>query len=323
MAEKLKELVDSQIQSRKPPTWHYESRVKGEESFALKMECGRADNPSEIEDTFGCVLVVPNYSALGSAEEVVNSLFGRPAVRRPRDSSETAKDPTDFRFDDLRLYMRYPASEMTPPTGVEGTLFEVQIRTFLQHAWTIATHDIVYKSDQLSWRRERIAAQAKAALEQAEVTIAMMSALEKNDVLPETSKDYRRFNNIIESLRDHWDSEQLPTNIRLLAVGVDGILRDIGLSSDDLPAILDTGRTRYGGRHNLDWSPYRAIVRYLSEQHAAKFKRCLSRKGRGHVFVYPDVLSALGLDRTEAPRATFVDDVENQPSAAKSENALL
>lgn len=308
VAEKLKDLVDSEIQARKRPTWHYESRVKVEESFALKVECGRADNPKEIEDTFGCVLVVPNFSELGVAEKIVRDIFGIPHARRPMKAAETLKEPTDFRFDDLRLYMRYPSREMTPPTGVEGALFEVQIRTFLQHAWTIATHDIVYKSDQLSWRRERIAAHAKAALEQAEVTIAMMSALEDNDVLPETSRDYRRFNSIIKSLRDHWDPEQLPANIRLLAIGIDGLLRDVGLKASDLPAILTAGRARYGGEHNLDWSPYRAIVRYLSEQHPNKVRECLSRNDRGHIFVYPDILATLELDSTGARRATFIED---------------
>lgn len=306
-AERLKDLVDSEIQARKLRTWHYESRVKGEESFALKVECGRADNPNEIEDAFGCVLVVPNFSELAAAEKMVKDLYGKPHARRPMKPTETLKDPTDFRFDDLRLYIRYPSSEKTPPTGVEGVLFEVQVRTFLQHAWTIATHDIVYKSDQLSWRRERIAAHAKAALEQAEVTIAMMSALEANDILPETSRDYRRFNGIIRILREHWDVEQMPTNIRLLAIGIDGLLRDIGMGANDLPVILRIGRARYGGEHNLDWSPYRAIVRYLAEQHPDEVRECLSRQERGHFFVYPDVLAALGLDRANARRATILE----------------
>ena len=51
-------------------------------------------------------------------------------------------------------------------------IFEVQIKTILQHAWSIATHDLIYKTDTVSWPKERIAFQVKAMLEHAEIAIA-------------------------------------------------------------------------------------------------------------------------------------------------------
>jgi len=44
--------------------------------------------------------------------------------------------------------------------------FEVQVRSAFEHAWSATTHKLVYKSAQVDWRRLRLAAQLKAAVEQ-------------------------------------------------------------------------------------------------------------------------------------------------------------
>ncbi len=56
----------------------------------------------------------------------------------------------------------------------------------MQHAWGLATHDLIYKADEINWPKERIAFQIKAMLEQAEVTISGVNNLIS---LPEVSKD--------------------------------------------------------------------------------------------------------------------------------------
>ena len=48
--EILQHKVDTIIKSIKNPRWHYESRVKKPESFALKIETGR------FEDPYNCLL---------------------------------------------------------------------------------------------------------------------------------------------------------------------------------------------------------------------------------------------------------------------------
>lgn len=304
-ADRLKVRVDQEIGSRKPGAWHYESRSKGEESFALKVEAGRVDDPDAIEDAFACVIVVPNYADVKTAERLVVDLYGDPAYKRPDSHEVTKKSPSDFRFDDLRLYMRYTDRGYGPPTGLEGVLFEVQVRTFLQHAWTIATHDVVYKAEDVSWRRERVAHQAKAALEQAEVTIESMAALERSEALPETNKEYLLTNKIISMLRTHWERDQLPQDVRRLAEGVQNLLHYLGLDdANSLNQLLEEGRAKYGGRHNFNWSPYRAIVQYLAEQHPNRLRNFLKKKSsRGSAFMYDTVLAELGLKASDAPRA--------------------
>jgi ppGpp synthetase/RelA/SpoT-type nucleotidyltranferase len=94
---------------------------------------------------------------------------------------------TLFRLIDLRLYVTLPDSPALPPTDLSDVVFEVQIKTFLQHAWSIATHDLLYKTDAVNWSKERIAYQIKARREHAEISIqeaedlATSAALAKED----------------------------------------------------------------------------------------------------------------------------------------------
>lgn len=50
--EVLKKRVDDLFINNKNPLWHYVSRIKAEESYALKLETGRVSNPAELEDFF-------------------------------------------------------------------------------------------------------------------------------------------------------------------------------------------------------------------------------------------------------------------------------
>lgn len=72
---RLKVEVDRRLISLKEPRWHYESRVKGLYSFALKLETGRFADPSKLEDFFACTLVVANAREIERAEQIIRERF--------------------------------------------------------------------------------------------------------------------------------------------------------------------------------------------------------------------------------------------------------
>ena len=80
---RLKELIDSRVVGLKDSGWHYESRVKELDSFTLKIETGRYENPEDLEDFFACTIVVSNASELKRAEKLICDQF-KLKERRPK-----------------------------------------------------------------------------------------------------------------------------------------------------------------------------------------------------------------------------------------------
>ena len=205
---RLKELIDSRVVGLKDSGWHYESRVKELDSFTLKIETGRYENPEDLEDFFACTIVVSNASELKRAEKLICDQF-KLKERRPK-KRRTYKTPEEFPFDDLRLYVTVPDGPTTPPTDLSGITFEVQIKTFLQHAWSIATHDLVYKSDDVDWGKQRIAYQVKAMLEHAEVSIQEADKLATSSILAKEDRRTEKIKSGIKLLKSQWDQDELP-----------------------------------------------------------------------------------------------------------------
>ena len=142
--QRLKEIVDTRMHQLREPRWHYESRVKELVSYALKVESGRVASPEALEDYFACTMVVATSAEVAKAEERIKSEFSV-KERRPPEAGYTRKASDSFPFDDLRLYVAVRDDPFEVREDLIGIVFEVQIKTFLQHAWSIATHDLVYK----------------------------------------------------------------------------------------------------------------------------------------------------------------------------------
>lgn len=259
---KLKELVDTKISSLKKFRWHYESRIKSIESFALKLETGRINNVKALEDFFACTLVVENKGEIKKAEDIILNCF-KMKSRKPHLDKKTHKYSDSFPFDDLRLYVEWKDALTLPPTGVEGTLFEVQIKTFLQHAWAIATHDLIYKSDSVSWAKERIAYQIKAMLEHAEISILEAEKLSESSALDKTNNQTEEILEVIRVIKDFWPEKLLPGNLVLLARNVLLLIECIKIDITRLRGILDMEDSEGRGSKTLNLSPYGAMVQSL------------------------------------------------------------
>ena len=144
-------------------------RQKEVSSLAEKIDGGRIAAWSDLDDLYACTIVVPT----GPHEDgVVRKLDASFELSKLRSRSDARKAPDVFRFDGARWYghlRRESAADRQP--GVGSQLFEVQVVTAFEYAWIAVTHDLVYKGDDVDWRRLRLAAQLKAAVEQIEVLI--------------------------------------------------------------------------------------------------------------------------------------------------------
>ena len=286
---KLKTRVDAVFGLIKKDTWHYSSRVKGLESFALKVETGRFNNPKKLEDFFACTLVVENLDQINKAVQIIQRDFVI-KYQRPERNTVTHKESFAFPFDDLRLYATLKKPKNTPSEPIMDIIFEIQIKTFIQHAWTIATHDLIYKSNEINWSKERIAFQIKAALEQAEVTISGVNGLIS---LPEIKKDTRETieeKQILKFYTDFFAKDDLPQDVVRLCRNTKAFLRAVGLSVMEIRDIFvqENKQGRGTGLKNL--SPYLLVIQsvinqkknvieeYLNSPKLQKFKLLLPKE---------------------------------------------
>ncbi|MGF3054582.1 RelA/SpoT domain-containing protein [Microbacterium sp. YY-03] len=304
LAELLKKEVDAFLRSV-PPGWYVESRVKDEESFHQKMETGRYLDPLHLEDFFGAMVVVPLPSDLPKAIDFVETFF-ETKYRRPLDSDVAPHPASSFQFNDLRLYGTLRADDSLPASPIEEIVFEIQVRTFFQHAWSTATHDLVYKHPRFSWARSRVAAQVKAMLEVAEMSIDAIDELESSPVLPHSGSPENGLNELLSLVESHWNGEDLPANRKRMTETLSELAKVLNLDVEHVSELLERGANELGG-HPAGWSPYQCVVDYSSRYEAAKLLSALRKGGpkRKLIFVDQSVLDRLGVSLNECPAAAL------------------
>ncbi|WP_205679159.1 hypothetical protein, partial [Aquisphaera insulae] len=115
--------------------------------------------------------VIPTLREEGRVLEFLNRAFHTIVVRGRND---TRKAPDVFRFEATRYIGRLRAPEAAVANEPLFLIpFEVQIRSAFEHAWSTTTHALVYKAATVDWKRVRLAAQLKAAVEQLDSLILM------------------------------------------------------------------------------------------------------------------------------------------------------
>jgi len=149
----------------------FEDRIKTLESVAEKIETGRYEKWTEIDDLYACTIIIPLVSDEEEVLSFLNQRFERIKLTR---KGGIQKPPDVFRFDSTRFIGR-----LKKPVGLDSgvssnvyqLLFEIQIKTVFDFAWTKTTHALTYKSGKMDWRRLRLAAQIKATVEQLDMLI--------------------------------------------------------------------------------------------------------------------------------------------------------
>lgn len=266
----LQESVDKWVESVKNIKWHYESRVKELESFALKFETGRFDSASIFDDMFGGMIVVSTHSEIVKVEEILREKFIL-VTKKPNNKSFATYSPEHFVFDDLRLYLRFDKNNFLSPKVevLDGLTFEIQIKTFLQHAWALSTHDLVYKSENISWSKHRVAYQVKAMLENIELSISSAEALSCNDMINKEDKRFQKLGKIVALIESKWDEESLPVDKKRLAENIYECIDKLKISLPDLRKLIDDT----GCNTLKSISPYQSILMALINKKIDLFEK--------------------------------------------------
>ena len=162
--EKVQEYLDQTLMNyAKEKLFAYSSRVKALNSLCEKIETGRYNSWQELDDLVACVLIIPNLSYEDETLTFLKNTFETIDIRK---KGATYKSYDVFRFDSTRFIGKIKLLDTSNPYPIHDIRFEIQIRTAFEHAWSVTTHDLAYKSETIDWQILRLAAQLKSSVEQ-------------------------------------------------------------------------------------------------------------------------------------------------------------
>ncbi|MCY0856022.1 hypothetical protein [Cupriavidus sp. D39] len=185
-------------------------RLKDTESLFEKIETGRFDSWSKLDDLYGCSIVIP---FLDEEEQVIQWLKEKFDVVETRLRGTTLKDPAVFRFDATRVIAKLRVSDFAAQSELTKISFEVQVRTAFEHAWSVATHSLAYKGERVDWSRLRLAAQLKASVEQLDMLVLGFDGA-ANTIHKQRWPDVAIRARIEQVFRSRLDAGTLPQEIR-------------------------------------------------------------------------------------------------------------
>ena len=149
----------------------FSSRIKTIESLAEKIETGRFKNWSNLDDLFACTIIIPTLLHEEEVTKFCKDIF---QIERTTKRGQNRKSPDTFTFDSTRIYAKLRRSEdinNSELLNIYHITFEIQIKSAFEHAWSVSNHDLVYKNDEIDWKKLRLAAQNKANVEQLDTLI--------------------------------------------------------------------------------------------------------------------------------------------------------
>ena len=277
-------IVDQNIRNQ---NWLFLHRIKSRESFYFKLQTGRLKEAQE--DFLACTIVVENAQRILDAEKALTNYFTL-CERRPMRKELTYNDPERFAFDDLRLYLKLKDRDCRDAQELDGLVFEFQVKTFLQHAWSIATHDLIYKPVAgTDWAMARVAFQIKAMLEHAEVSIEQAGGIAKSNILDKENKRTTLLKDVEQKLKEHW-KDGLGLHVRRLAENILRLSVLFKCSIDDIFGWIEIDTANKRGASLVSYSPYEvaleAIIGHLPDARD-KISEQLKQKQNIKVFV-PD-----------------------------------
>ncbi len=191
------------------------SRIKTVESLAEKIETGRFKKWSDLDDLFACTIIIPTLS---HEEEVIKFCKNTFDIARIVKRGQNKKAPDIFRFDSTRIYAQIKKNDtlnidIDNKLTIYNIIFEIQIKSAFEHAWSVSTHDLVYKSSEINWKKLRLAAQIKANVEQLDTLIL---AFEETSLIIQENNypDIKNKRKLADEINNLFDNGKIPDELR-------------------------------------------------------------------------------------------------------------
>ena len=270
--EKDAKLLEEHISERlddycKECCFGYHRRIKKVESFAEKIELGRRD----IEDFFAATIVVPKYDQIKDVNKFLESEY-QLLYKKPEPKAWF--EPHNFNFDSHRYYYKLKPTASNAKFPFKDFIFEIQILTMLERAWSTIFHEYSYKSNDIEWAKERLSFQVKTLLKNADLIIHESDKLSGSDFLKENSGNYQDLLNIKEFLLDYWAEKDLsPNNIKRQCGAIRELLKFLEITLEDLNVIIKSETGKGKGAKTVNLSPYSAIIQAFFDINDANFMK--------------------------------------------------
>ncbi len=211
----------------------YIQRIKSPESLLIKAEKTGLENPfSLIDDLFACTITVAN---LGDIKHVISDVELSFILVECRQRS---LKPNQFDYNDINLTLRANPDHNRKDEIIFNLIFELQIKTLLQLAWSQASHDVIYKARKKTWGLTRVASQLRALLEMADTVLANLE--NAANLLQEEHgyQQYEELNSIVDMIERYWDERDQPQNLYRAAQVVDLYIKRGRVNLDYLETLL-------------------------------------------------------------------------------------
>ena len=193
----------------------FSSRIKTIESLAEKIETGRFKSWSNLDDLFACTIIIPTLLHEDEVVKFCEHVFqiNKPTIKR----GQNRKSPNTFGFDSTRIYVKLRRNEdinnNSELPSIYDITFEIQIKSAFEHAWSVSTHDLVYKNDEIDWKKLRLAAQIKANVEQLDTLILAFEQM-SNIITECDDLDLKIKRNLAIEINKLFESNKIPAELR-------------------------------------------------------------------------------------------------------------
>lgn len=237
--------------------WLFAARVKAPESALARLEVGPVKSLKKMRDLYAATVVVPTRREIPEAVAAVEAAFPGARLQNRR-----VGDADTFIYDDVHVLATLGDRVSVTQPGIADLTFEVQVRTGLQFAWWRATHDVLYKGQPGSWQLRRVAAQARAALELLDTTLADLTATASLTDSPNDERDAdaeRRAKWV-----DTWSEPQRPANRVRFAESTATLLDAAGVGLEDAERLLRSDRGQ-ALRATIEITPVQVVLALLVE----------------------------------------------------------